>query len=165
MNDQGNIRVEEVDYRNPAQAAELVELLDCYAVDPAGGGKGLSDFARANLPAALAARAQAFSVIAYDGRHAVGLVNCIEGFSTFACRPLVNVHDVVVLESHRGAGVAGLMLRRVEELARLRGACKLTLEVLQGNQSAMRLYQRIGFAGFQLDPGMGSATFMQKWLD
>ena len=33
---------------------------------------------------------------------AVGLVNCIEGFSTFACRPLVNVHDVVVRESHRG---------------------------------------------------------------
>lgn len=165
MNTQGKIRVENVDYRNPAQTAELVELLNCYAVDPAGGGKGLSDFARANLPAALAARPQAFSVIAYDGNLAVGLVNCIEGFSTFACRPLVNVHDVVVLESHRGAGVAALMLQRVEELARERGACKLTLEVLQGNLTAVRLYRRIGFAGYQLDPAMGSAKFMQKWLE
>ena len=151
--------------RSTRSGAELVELLNCYAVDPAGGGNGLSNFARANLPAALVARPQAFSVIAYDGNLAVGLINCIEGFSTFACRPLVNVHDVVVLESHRGAGVAALMLQRVEQLARERGACKLTLEVLQGNLTAVRLYRRIGFAGYQLDPAMGSEKFMQKWLE
>ena len=160
-----NLRVEAVDYRDPAQAAQLVELLNGYAIDPAGGGEGLSEFARSNVVAELAARPQAFSVIAYQGATPVGLINCIEGFSTFACRPLVNVHDVVVLESHRGMGVAALMLKSVEETARQRGACKLTLEVLQGNRSAMRLYERIGFTGYQLDPAMGTATFMQKWLD
>lgn len=165
MNASNNIQVLDVDYADARQAQELVELLNSYAVDPAGGGKGLSEFARQNLPSALAARSQAFSVIAYQNGDAIGLVNCIEGFSTFACRPLVNVHDVVVLEQHRGQGVAARMLERVETLARGRGACKLTLEVLQGNQSAMRLYQRLGFAGYQLDPAMGQAGFMQKWLD
>ncbi|MGQ3002203.1 MAG: GNAT family N-acetyltransferase [Hydrogenophaga sp.] len=152
------------DYANPAHAAALVLLLDAYASDPAGGGQGLSAFAKANLVASLAARPQAYSVLAFDGGQAVGLVNCIEGFSTFACKPLVNVHDVAVLASHRGRGIAEQMLAQAELIARERGAVKLTLEVLSGNQPAMRLYERIGFAGYQLDPAMGSAQFLQKWL-
>jgi ribosomal protein S18 acetylase RimI-like enzyme len=61
--------------------------------------------------------------------------------------------------------VAEQMLALVDAIARERGACKLTLEVLQGNASAMRLYERVGFAGYQLDPAMGQAQFLQKWLD
>jgi ribosomal protein S18 acetylase RimI-like enzyme len=56
------------------------------------------------------------------------------------------------------------MLERVEAIACERGACKLTLEVLQGNQGARRLYQRVGFASYELDPTMGQAQFLQKWL-
>ena len=152
------------DYANPAHAAALVMLLDAYASDPAGGGQGLSGFAKANLVPGLAARPQAYSVLAFDGAQPVGLVNCIEGFSTFACKPLVNVHDVAVLASHRGRGIAEQMLAEAEVVARERGAVKLTLEVLSGNRSAIRLYERIGFAGYQLDPAMGSAQFLQKWL-
>jgi ribosomal protein S18 acetylase RimI-like enzyme len=57
------------------------------------------------------------------------------------------------------------MLEMVESIARERGACKLTLEVLSGNSSAMRLYDRVGFAQYQLDPAAGKAEFLQKWLD
>ena len=152
------------DYRNPVHAHALVGLLDSYARDPAGGGVPLAPEVLAGLPAALAARPQAFSVLAYEGEQAVGLVNCIEGFSTFACRPLVNVHDVVVLPTHRGQRVTQQMLARVEEEARARGACKLTLEVLSGNRSALRAYEREGFAGYQLDPAFGQAMFLQKKL-
>jgi GNAT superfamily N-acetyltransferase len=152
------------DYRNPAHGRALVDLLDAYARDPAGGGAPLSADAMANLPEALAVRPQAFSVLAYDGKQPVGLINCIEGFSTFACRPLVNVHDVVVLASHRGQRLTQRMLARVEEEARTRGACKLTLEVLSGNRSALRAYVREGFANYQLDPTFGSAVFLQKKL-
>lgn len=153
------------DYGNSLHAAALVSLLDAYARDPAGGGEPLSAFAKTHLVSALAARPQAFSVLAFDGAEPVGLVNCIEGFSTFACRPLVNVHDVVVLASHRGQRVGEQMLALVEQIARERGACKLTLEVLAGNASAIRLYERVGFANYQLDPAMGQARFQQKWLD
>lgn len=152
-------------YDDPAHAAALVELLDTYARDPAGGGEPLNDFARENLVDALAARPFVFSVLAFDGETPVGLVNAIEGFSTFACRPLVNVHDVVVMPSHRGRGIAAAMLAEVEAVARGRGACKLTLEVLEGNAAARALYRRLGFAAYQLDPAMGQARFMQKWLD
>lgn len=158
------IEVVLADYRNAAQAAALVELLDGYARDPAGGGTPLSAQVRADLPAALAARPQAFSVLAYDDGQPVGLINCVEGFSTFACRPLVNVHDVVVAPSHRGQRLAQRMLEKVEQEARARGACKLTLEVLSGNVSARKAYEREGFADYQLDPAFGSAMFMQKKL-
>ena len=160
-----SLRVVRVDYANPVHAGALVHLLDAYASDPMGGGHPLSDFAKSNLVAALAARPQAYSVLAFDGDQAIGLVNCIEGFSTFACRPLVNVHDVTVLGSHRGQKVAEKMLALAESIAVERGACKLTLEVLSGNGGAYRLYQRIGFANYELDPALGQAQFMQKWLD
>jgi GNAT superfamily N-acetyltransferase len=159
------IRIVRADYRNPAHAAALVQLLDAYARDPMGGGEPLSDFARARLVDALAARTQAFSLLAYESGAPVGLANCIEGFSTFACKPLVNVHDLAVLNSHRGKGIAQKLLEAAEEIARERGACKLTLEVLSGNHGAVRLYERVGFANYQLDPQAGQAQFMQKWLD
>ena len=159
------LRICRADYHDPVHADALVRLLDAYAQDPAGGGEALSEFAKTHLVAALAARPQAFSVLAFSGDEAVGLVNCIEGFSTFACRPLVNIHDVAVLASHRGQRVAEQMLALVDDIARERGACKLTLEVLAGNASAVRLYERVGFAGYQLDPAMGRAQFFQKWLD
>ena len=158
------IEVVRVRYDDAHHAAALVELMDTYARDPAGGGAPLSDFARDNLVNQLAARPFIFSVLAFDGELPVGLINAIEGFSTFACRPLVNVHDVVVTPGQRGQGIAARMFEQVEILARERGACKLTLEVLDGNASARTLYQRLGFSDYQLDPSMGHAQFLQKWL-
>lgn len=153
------------DYASPSDARAVVDLLDAYARDPAGGGEPLSAYAREHLVAELAARPQAFSILAFDGDQAVGLVNCIEGFSTFQCKPLVNVHDVAVLASHRGRGVAAQMLHAAEAVAVQRGAVKMTLEVLSGNAPALALYRRLGYAGYQLDPAMGTAGFMQKWID
>lgn len=162
-----NLRLCRADYTNPVHASALVGLLDAYAQDPTGGAEPLSEFTKANLPAALQARPTIFSVLAFDDAQAglpVGLVNCVEGFSTFACQSLVNIHDVVVAASHRGQRIAEQMLALVEQLARERGACKLTLEVLSGNAPAAKLYRRIGFDNYQLEPSMGHAQFMQKWL-
>ena len=154
----------QANYKDTFHAQAIVQLLDAYAQDPAGGGQPLSAFAKANLVNELASRPQAFSVLAFEGDTPVGLVNCIEGFSTFACKPLVNVHDVVVLDSHRGQRVGEQMLVLAEQIAKQRGACKLTLEVLSGNPSAIKLYERIGFESYQLDPALGSALFLQKQL-
>ena len=162
------IRVVQADYANAGHAQALVAMLDAYARDPMGGGHPLSDFARANLVAGLAARPQAFSILAFDGADdstPVGLANCIEGFSTFACKPLVNVHDLAVQDGYRGRRIGERMLVLAEEIARTRGACKLTLEVLQGNANAIRLYERCGFANYQLGDAAGHAQFLQKWLN
>ena len=158
------MQILQANYSQTLHAQAIVQLLDAYAQDPAGGGTPLSNFAKQNLVQELTRRPQAFSVLAFDGDAPVGLVNCIEGFSTFACKPLVNVHDVMVSSSHRGQRVAEQMLALAEKIAIQRGACKLTLEVLGGNASAIKLYERVGFAAYQLDPAMGHAQFLQKWL-
>ena len=98
-----------VDYQNPAHRHALVMLLDAYAQDPMGGGEPLSQDVKARLCDDLAARPDAASFIAWLGDAPVGLVNCIEGYSTFKARPLMNIHDIAVLPGHRGAGV-GLSL-------------------------------------------------------
>lgn len=167
--DPASITVRQVDYGDAHEADALVALLDSYAMDPAGGGAPLPRDAKARLVPALRAHPGAFSVIAWAARadgpvEAIGLVNCFEGFSTFAARPLVNIHDVVVREAWRGRGVSQQMLAAVESIARARGACKLTLEVLQGNAPALRAYARQGFAGYALDPAMGVAQFLHKPL-
>jgi hypothetical protein len=41
---------------------------------------------------------------------------------------------------------------------------KLTLEVLSGNQSAMKAYKDLGFAGYELNDSMGQAQFLQLML-
>ena len=152
------------DYHDPAHAADLVALLDAYARDRMGGGRPLSAFARENLVKELAQRPRAFSVLAYVDGQAAGLVNCFEGFSTFSCRPLINIHDVVVLDAFRGQGLSQSMLATVETVAQERGCCKLTLEVLEGNDVAQHAYRKFGFDGYELDPATGRALFWEKVL-
>lgn len=156
------LRLVQVDYNNPNQTQDLVDLLDSYARDPAGGGQPLDESVKRRLPAALAQRPDAFSVIAYVDDQPAGLVNCFEGFSTFACKPLVNIHDVVVQPEFRGHKISHRLLEKVEELARNRGACKLTLEVVEGNIPARKSYEKFGFAPYELDPAMGKALFWEK---
>lgn len=67
---------------------------------------------------------------------------------------MVNVHDVVVKEQFRGLGLSQ-MLQKVEERARQRGCCKITLEVLEGNALAQSAYRKFGFDDSVFDPAHG----------
>lgn len=152
------------DLANAEDAQVTIQLLDAYARDPMGGAEPLSRYARTHLAEALAQMPHAFTVLAWVQGSPAGLANCFEGFSTFACKPLVNIHDFAVLPAYRGQGVAQGLMAYVEGEARRRGAIKLTLEVLQGNQRAQALYARCGFVNYQLDPAMGHAQLLQKYL-
>lgn len=153
-----------VNYRHPADRDALVMLLDAYARDPMGGGEGLQQDVKARLCDDLAARPAAASFIAWLGDAPVGLVNCIEGYSTFKAKPLMNIHDIAVLRSHRGQGVGQALLAAAQQHAQSRGCCKLTLEVLTGNAQALKSYLGFGFEPYALDPAAGQASFMHKWL-
>jgi len=156
--------VVQADYSNPVHAQALRDVLNHYANDPMGGGEALSPQVLEQLPAELARRPHAFSVLAFVDGEAAGLVNCFEGFSTFAGKPLVNVHDVSVSGAFRGLGLSQKMLLKVEEIARERGCCKITLEVLEGNPVAQGSYRKFGFSEGQLDPAYGRMLFWNKYL-
>lgn len=157
-----NIEIIKADYNNPQHGQDLVNLLNGYAQDPMGGGEPLSEYTQANLVNTLQQRSDAFSVLCYvDGKPA-GLINCFEMFSTFKCKPIVNIHDVTVDNQFRGLGLSQKMLDKVEQLALERGCCKLVLEILDGNQVAKNAYAKHGFSGYELDPKMGQAVFWEK---
>ncbi|WP_412970977.1 GNAT family N-acetyltransferase [Glaciecola sp. MF2-115] len=159
-----NITTEIVDYGDKRQADELLSLLNAYAKDPMGGGSELASFSKQNLIGELKKRPFIFSIICYvDGKPA-GFSNCIEGFSTFKCKPLINIHDFAVNPEFRGLQLSQKMMSKIEEIAIAKGCCKITLEVLEGNLVAKNAYIKSGFKGYELDPEMGKAVFWEKPL-
>ena len=159
-----SLRLVAVDLKNEADSTAWLDLLDHYAHDPMGGGAGLSDYARKHLVAELKDLPTFHAALAFDGDEAVGLINCFAGFSTFAAKPLLNIHDIVTRDDRRGQGVGQALLRWAEQRARQLGCCKLTLEILSGNARAMASYERAGYAPYVLDPAAGHALLMQKLL-
>ena len=158
------IKVFQADLTNESHAKALITLLNAYALDPMGGGKALSDYTKDNLANTILERSDTTVILAFDGDKPAGLLNCIEGFSTFACLPLLNIHDVYVDTDFRGKGVAKMLFQAVEELAKDKGCCKLTLEVLDGNKPAKEAYLKFGFKSYELDPETGKALFWEKKL-
>ena len=142
----------------------LLQLLDSYACDPMGGGKPLCEEVQQTLISKLKTRDDYLGVIAFYDNRPAGLINAFEGFSTFAAKPLMNIHDVIVASEYRGNGLAQRMMETLEQMARERGCCKLTLEVLSNNQAAHSAYRKFGFAAYELDPEAGAALFWQKVL-
>lgn len=158
------VKLIKVDYNNEQHAKDLIMLLNAYALDPMGGGEPLSAYVKQNLVATLAKRNDVFTVLCYVDNEPAGIINCVEGFSTFSCKPLVNIHDCGVLDKFRGLGISLKLFAEVEKIAIDRGCCKLTLEVLQGNDVAKNAYKKLGFSGYELDPALGHALFWEKKL-
>lgn len=158
------LEIVRADYADPRHAADIVALLDAYACDPMGGGRPLPPDVRIRLVPELAKRPQCFTLLGYLDGAPAGLANCVEGFSSFAARPLINIHDIAVLPAFRGRGLAQALLAEIEAIARRRGCCKLTLEVLGGNAAAKAAYRKFGFGGYELDPAQGRAEFWEKAL-
>jgi GNAT superfamily N-acetyltransferase len=153
-----------VDLTDADHAGRLLELLEHYALDPMGGGTGLAAAARERLVGELRRIAGFHAALAWQDGQAVGLINCFTGFSTFAARPLLNIHDLVVRRERRGQGIGRALLAWAEQLATELGCCKLTLEVLSNNAQARAAYRAAGFVPYELDPQAGQALLLQKLL-
>lgn len=150
-----------------AHQTAVVSLMDAYSADPMGDAKPLSEFARQNLIAGLRAHPTTLIFLAFQRDEPCGIATCFRGFSTFAARPLVNIHDFYVAPTVRGQGVGRMLLDAVAAEARDTGCCKLTLEVQHSNSRARSIYERYGFtqAVYAADAAAGGGSlFMVKPL-
>jgi GNAT superfamily N-acetyltransferase len=161
----GPISIVEADLSRPDHQAAVVALTDAYSRDPFGDGKPLDPDVRERLIPGLRSHPTTLIMLAFDGDRPVGMATCFVGFSTFAAKPLVNIHDLVVVEESRGRRVGRGLLDSVERKARELGCCKITLEVLDKNPRAMSAYRSFGFAQYSLQEGAGVAIFMAKPLE
>jgi ribosomal protein S18 acetylase RimI-like enzyme len=156
--------VADADLDDPGHAEAVLEILDSYAREPAVTGRSLRADVRTRLISELRAHAPARILLAFDGDRPVGLAVCFLGFSTFAARPLLNIHDLAVLPDDRGRGIGRALLAGAEQRARALGCCKLTLEVRHDNQRARGLYRDFGFHDFTPGAQAQPTFFLEKGL-
>jgi len=157
-------RVTTVDYASRRDQAAFKSILNMYACDPMGGGESLDPAVLERLCPDLAKIPAARSWLAWHGEKPIGLLNAFKVYSTFKGKPLINVHDLAVHPDFRGQGVGRQLIAALEQYAKSQNCCKITLEVLTGNKPARQAYIQVGFEDYALDPDMGTACCMQKWL-
>ncbi|MBM4383297.1 MAG: GNAT family N-acetyltransferase [Deltaproteobacteria bacterium] len=161
------LEITAVDLTSSSDVAALLMLLDAYARDPMGGEKPLPDEVKARLVPDLReriARGAAVVLIARRESAPVGVAVCFAGYSTFAARPLLNLHDLAVVPAARGAGVGQALLTAVDAQARARGCGKVTLEVREDNARARRLYEHTGFVDYSPGGERTRTLFLEKKL-
>lgn len=154
----------EADLDLPAHQQVIVAMTAAYALDRMGNGGPLPADVLERLVPGLRSHPTTLVFLAYVEDVAVGIATCFVGFSTFAARPLINVHDLSVLPEYRGRGIGQALLRAVEGAARERGCAKVTLEVQENNHRARRLYERAGLAQAVYGDTTGGALFYSKVL-
>ncbi len=157
-------KIVEADLALDSHQHDITFLVDAYAQDPMGGGRPLPEDVRHALLPGLRAHPTTVILLAYQGTEPAGIAVCFLGFSTFAARPLLNIHDLAVLPAHRGKGLGRQLLRAVEYKARDLGCCRLTLEVLYENQRARRVYTQAGFGPDTQQTAKGETLFLTKPL-
>ncbi|HSW13748.1 MAG TPA: GNAT family N-acetyltransferase [Solimonas sp.] len=150
------IRIFDADLSDAAHAAAVVACIDAYAADPMGGGRPLAPEVRVNMVPGLRATPAASVLLAECDGEIAGAAVCMMGFSTFAARPRLNLHDLSVLPRFRGRGVGRALVEAVAERARAAGCSAVSLEVRLDNEGARQLYRSCGF-------GEGFAP-MEFWL-
>ena len=159
-----SIEILEADLGCREHQLAVVELSNAYAMDPMGNGRALSDEVRRKLIPGLQQHPTTIIFLAFHDNQAVGIATCFGGFSTFAARPLINIHDFYVIPEVRGQKIGQMILSAVEQKARTMGCCKITLEVQQNNHRAQRIYEAAGFVRSVYVEAAGGALFLKKAL-
>jgi GNAT superfamily N-acetyltransferase len=158
------IEIVEADLARPEHQAAVLTMVDAYSRDPMGDGAPLRPEVRANLIPRLRAHPTTMIFLACAEGAPVGILVAFLGFSTFHARPLINLHDVAVVPAARGRGIGRQLVAAVEEKARALGCCRLTLEVLEGNARARRVYTAAGFGPGDDAPADKRYLFLTKPL-
>lgn len=158
------VEIVEADLSRAEHQQAVLELVDAYAADPMGNGEPLTDEVRSSLISGLQNHPTTIIFLAYQDGRAVGIAVCFRGFSTFAARPLINIHDFAVLPAFRGQGIGRRLIEEIGRRAKEMGCCKLTLEVQENNRRARQVYEQAGFAQAQYQEAAGRSLFFSKSL-
>ena len=157
------MRIIDADLNDAVHRAAVVEMVDGYSRMAIGAGKPLSGEVRARLADGLR-DAGAIVLLAEEGGRFIGIAACLRSYSTFAGKPVVNVHDLAVMNDAQGRGVGGALLAAVEQRAAEMGCGKVTLEVRSDNSAARRLYGKRGYRGADLAADPAATLFCEKAL-
>ncbi len=160
-----NPQVYEADLNDPEHQRAVVKLVNEYAQIPMIHGKPLTAEVQRDLIPGLQQHPTTIVFLAFEQDTAIGIAVCFLGFSTFAARPLINIHDLAVTAEYQGRGIGRLLLEAVEQKAHELGCCKVTLEVDEKNHRARQVYSAAGFAESRPNVAAGNALYLAKPLN
>lgn len=141
-----NVEIIRCDFENPEHCQAEIDLMREYMIDKMGGAKPLSDEENKKLIEGLKNLPTTITLLAKYKDEFVGLTNGFVNFGTFAVKPFLNIHDVIVKSSHRGKRIGKLLLEENIRIAKEELNCaKITLEVRDDNAVAQNLYKSLGF--------------------
>ncbi len=135
-----NVNLQDELHRN-----KVVELMKDYMLDPMGGGKPMPEDLPQRMLEGLEKQPNYVGFLVKLEGSFVGLANCFVNYSTFKAKQLINIHDFVVKPGYRKQGIGESLLGAVSAYAEKHDMCRVTLEVREDNDKAMRLYKRVGF--------------------
>ena len=152
-------KIVQCDYSNSEHRKAVTMLINEYIRDEMGGGTLLSEPEQADLVEGLKNHPKALVLLAETENIFTGMLTAFENFSTFTARPMMNIHDVMVLETYRKKGIGRSLMNALIEEAGKRNCSRVTLEVRKDNLPAQKLYRDLGF--HELEPDM---FYWRKYL-
>ena len=152
-------KIVQCDFANLKHREAVVVLINEYIRDVMGGGTVLSEQKQIDLVEGLKNHPKTIVFLAETQGIFIGMLTAFENFSTFTARPMMNIHDVMVLETYRKKGIGRSLMNALIEEAGKRNCSRITLEVRKDNLPAQKLYKDLGF--HELEPDM---FYWRKYL-
>jgi ribosomal protein S18 acetylase RimI-like enzyme len=154
------IQIKECNFNNPVECQAVIELMNHYMTGPMGGLlQAYGPEKEVTLIEGLRKHPAKIVLLAMHGSKYVGLANCFINFGTFAAKPFINIHDIVVHEKYRGQSIGRRLMEEIIFRAKALDCCKITPEVREDNRQALNLYSSLDFK--ESDPVM---HFWTKYL-
>lgn len=154
-----DIEILDCDFSNPDHLTSAVEMINAYILDEMGGGIPLSPIQQLRFVDGLNNHPAKIVLLAAIDEKCAGMIVAFQNFSTFTARPMINIHDVIVIKEFRGKGVGRKMMEVLEQRAKELRCSRITLEVREDNQIAQKLYKSMGFD--ETEPSM---HYWRKYL-
>jgi ribosomal protein S18 acetylase RimI-like enzyme len=152
-------KIIQCNYSNLKHREAVIRLINAYILDDMGGGTLLSEQEQIKLIQGLKNHSKALVLLAETQGVFSGLLTAFENFSTFTARPMMNIHDVMVLKEYRKKGIGRSLMNVLIEEAGKRNCSRITLEVRKDNITAQNLYRDLGFC--DTEPSM---FYWRKYL-
>ncbi|MBN2774180.1 MAG: GNAT family N-acetyltransferase [Prolixibacteraceae bacterium] len=139
-------RIDYIDLQNKTHCKNLLKLLNAYMEDEMGVGEPMPGHLDRIVIEGLKKHTGYRGFFVTCKNEYVALANCNLNFGTFNAKPLLNIHDFVVLPEYRNLGIGKFLMEKITVFATDNGCSKLTLEVRNDNTKAKNLYRKSGFS-------------------
>lgn len=146
MPELSTVTIIKCDFNNPLHCQAEIDLMREYMLDKMGDAPPFNNEQNSQLIEGLRNHPTVLTLLAEVNGEFVGLTNSFINFGTFAAKPFLNIHDVIVKNTSRKQGVGRKLLEENIRIAKEELQCaKITLEVREDNTPAQKLYKSLGF--------------------